>query len=163
MSDHLTSDNLVSENLVSENIVFGHVGHCVADIERSKRFYVEALGFELLNEITVPDSPSDKLLRIEAPVGLRAAYLRKDGFVLEIMSFDRPGNPPRRERVMNEPGLTHLALSVDDIDTVVSRVVELGGEVVSGTHIGTAVHLRDPDGQLIELFPNSSRGWIYGA
>jgi len=148
---------------MSETPVFGHVGHCVTDIERSKRFYVEALGFELLNEITVPDSPSDKLLRIEPPVGLRAAYLRKDGFVLEIMSFDRPGNPDARERVVNEPGLTHLALSVDDIDAVAARVVELGGQVIEETRIGTAVHLRDPDGQLIELFPNRSRSWIYGS
>ena len=148
---------------MAENPVFGHVGHCVADLERSKRFYIEAFGFELMNEITVPDSPSDKLLRIEPPVGLRAAYLRKDGFVLEIMSFDRPGNPERRERVMNEPGLTHLALSVDDVDAVAARVVECGGEIVEETRIGTAVHLRDPDGQLIELFPNRSRGWIYGS
>lgn len=141
----------------------GHVGHCVTDLERSKRFYVEALGFELLNEITLPDSPSDKLLRIPPPVGLRAAYLHKDGLVLELMTFDRSGNPQAEERVVNQPGLTHLAFSVDDIDEVTSRVVALGGEVLSETNIGAAVHFRDPDGQLMELFPNSSRPWIYGS
>jgi catechol 2,3-dioxygenase-like lactoylglutathione lyase family enzyme len=141
---------------------FGHVGHCVADLERSRRFYVELFGFEALNEIEVPDSPSDRLLRVSAPVGLRAAYLRRDGFTLELMEFRRPGNPPASERVVNEPGLTHLSFSVDDVDEVVARVEDLGGKVLADTHIGTAVFLRDPDGQLIELFPNSSRKWIYG-
>jgi lactoylglutathione lyase len=141
---------------------FGHVGHCVTDLERSRRFYVELFGFEALNEIEVPDTPSDRLLRVPAPVGLRAAYLRKDGFVLELMEFRRPGNPPAAERVVNQPGLTHLSFSVDDVDAVTARVEELGGQVLADTHIGTAVFLRDPDGQLIELFPNSSRKWIYG-
>lgn len=141
---------------------FGHVGHCVTDLERSRRFYVELFGFEPLNQIELPDTPSDRLLRVSAPVGLRAAYLRKDGFTLELMEFRRSGNPPAAERVVNEPGLTHLSFSVDDVDAVASRVEELGGEVLADTHIGTAVFLRDPDGQLIELFPNSSRQWIYG-
>jgi catechol 2,3-dioxygenase-like lactoylglutathione lyase family enzyme len=141
---------------------FGHVGHCVTDLDRSRRFYVELFGFEALNEIEVPDTPSDRLLRVPAPVGLRAAYLRKDGFTLELMEFRRPGNPPATERVVNEPGLTHLSFSVDDVDAVAARVEELGGELLADTHIGTAVFLRDPDGQLIELFPNLSRSWIYG-
>lgn len=143
-------------------LAFGHVGHCVTDLERSQRFYVELFGFRLLNRIEVPDSPTDQLLRIEAPVGLRAAYLRKDGLVLELMEFDRPGNPPAAERPVNQPGLTHLSFSVDDLEAVVSRVAGLGGTVLEETRIPTAVFLRDPDGQLIELFPNSSRRWIYG-
>ena len=141
---------------------FGHVGHCVTDLDRSRRFYVELFGFEPLNEIEVPDTPSDRLLRLPAPIGLRAAYLRKDGLTLELMEFRRPGNPAAAERVVNQPGLTHLSFSVDDVDAVAARVAELGGEVMSDTHLGTAVFLRDPDGQLIELFPNSSRQWIYG-
>lgn len=141
---------------------FGHVGHCVTDLDRARRFYVEAFGFEPMNEITVPDTPSDRLLRVSAPVGLRAAYLRKDGLVLELMEFGRPGNPAAAERVMNQPGLTHLSFSVDDVDAVAARAAELGAEVLADTHIGTAVFLRDPDGQLIELFPSSSRSWIYG-
>lgn len=141
---------------------FGHVGLCVTDLERSKRFYAELLGFELLNEIEVPDSPADVLLRVEAPLGLRAAYLDKDGFVLELMAFAREGNPPRAERVMNEPGLTHLSFSVDDAETVASRAAEYGGTVLEETKVGGSVLLRDPDGQLIELYPSAYRRWLYG-
>ena len=58
---------------------------------------------------------------------------------------------------MNEPGLTHLSLSVDDIDAVCARVAEFGGEVVESSNIGAAVFVRDPDGQLVELLPMAYR------
>jgi len=59
--------------------------------------------------------------------------------------------------VMNEPGLTHVSVSVDDIDAVCARVGEFGGEVLTDTNIGAAIFIRDPDGQLLELLPMSYR------
>jgi catechol 2,3-dioxygenase-like lactoylglutathione lyase family enzyme len=65
------------------------------------------------------------------------------------MTFDRPGNPAWTERVMNEPGLTHLSLSVADFDAAVDRVESLGGQVlVRQKHVAM---VRDPDGQLLEI------------
>jgi lactoylglutathione lyase len=65
---------------------------------------------------------------------------------------------PYRERTMNEPGLTHLSISVDDIAATCVKVVELGGEVLADTNYGgMAVFVRDPDGQLLELLPTSYR------
>ncbi len=58
---------------------------------------------------------------------------------------------------MNEPGLTHISVSVDDIDASCARVVEFGGEVVEGSNIGAAVFVRDPDGQMVELLPMTYR------
>jgi catechol 2,3-dioxygenase-like lactoylglutathione lyase family enzyme len=138
-------------------VVFNHVGHCVTDLDRSRRFYEELLGFELDRVLTVPDSPSDQLLQIEPPVGLTAMYLRKDGLVLELLCFQREGNPPARKRPLNEPGLTHLSVSVDDLAATATRAAELGGEVVEATDIGAALFVRDPDGQLIELLPMAYR------
>ena len=43
-------------------------------------------------------------------------YLRAGPFVLELLHFDRPDNPAPRSRVFNEPGLTHLSVSIEDID-----------------------------------------------
>jgi predicted enzyme related to lactoylglutathione lyase len=58
---------------------------------------------------------------------------------------------------MNEPGLTHISLSVDDVDDVCARVPEFGGDVIGSSNIGTAVFVRDPDGQLVELLPMTYR------
>jgi catechol 2,3-dioxygenase-like lactoylglutathione lyase family enzyme len=137
---------------VSDRVVFNHLGHCVTDLERARRFYVEVLGFEPWRAIEPPDDLSAKLLRLEPPLGMTACYLRQGPFVLELLHFaSRPAKPAAR-RLMDEPGLTHISLSVD-IDAVLPRVTEYGGEVLDDTNIGHGVFIRDPDGQLVELLP----------
>jgi catechol 2,3-dioxygenase-like lactoylglutathione lyase family enzyme len=88
---------------------------------------------------------------VEPPANLTAVYLTLDGFVLELLHFDRPGNPAARERPMNEPGITHLSVTVPDISAVTTQIPHYGGTVLEDTHLGIAVFVRDPDGQLIEL------------
>jgi catechol 2,3-dioxygenase-like lactoylglutathione lyase family enzyme len=140
------------------HVVVNHLGQCVTDLERSRRFYTEVFGFTVQRDISLPDQPSAKLLGLEPPLGLRAIYLRRDGLVLELLSFDRPGNPPAATRVMNEPGLTHLSFSVDDVAATAAQVESHGGTVLHDTDLGgLAVFVRDPDGQLIELLPMSYR------
>ena len=133
---------------------FNHVGHCVTDLARARRFYEEVLGFTFQRELPVPDDPASRLLQVDPPVGMTAVYLERDGFVLELLHFDRPGNAPQRPRSFTEPGLTHLSFSVEDIAASAARAAELGGEVLADTEIpGMAIMVRDPDGQLVELLP----------
>jgi catechol 2,3-dioxygenase-like lactoylglutathione lyase family enzyme len=137
---------------------FNHVGQCVTDLERSKRFYCELFGFSLEREITPPDETSAQLMSLTPPLGMTAAYLVRDGLVLELLHYSAAGQTrPFGPRTMNEPGLTHVSLSVDDIDDVCSRVPAYGGEVVDSSNIGAAVFIRDPDGQLVELLPMAYR------
>jgi catechol 2,3-dioxygenase-like lactoylglutathione lyase family enzyme len=131
--------------------VFNHFGHCVTDLDRSSRFYCTLFGFTEKKRMSVPDDPTSQLLSVDKPVGLTAAYLEKDGAVLELLVFDRPGNPPARPRPFTEPGLTHLSFSVDDVAATCAQAVELGGTVDEGTDVGAAVFIRDPDGQAVEL------------
>ena len=141
--------------------VYNHTGQVVTDLERSKRFYVELLGFTLEREITPPDGGSAQLMGLTPPVQLTAAYLVRDGLVLELLWYGAPGQTQQyRSRTMNEPGLTHISVSVDDIDTVCARAGDYGGSVVEGSNIGAAVFVRDPDGQLLELLPMAYRQHI---
>lgn len=141
------------------SVAFNHLGQCVTDLPRARRFYEELLGFTFLRELTPPDTPSGQLLRLEAPIGLTACYLQRDGLVLELLHFAGDGARalPFRERVMNEPGLTHVSLSVDDVAETCRRLPSYGGEVLTDTDIGFGVFVRDPDGQLIELLPMTYR------
>jgi lactoylglutathione lyase len=134
-------------------VVFNHVGHCVSDIARARRFYTELLGFEFWREIALPDSQSATLLGLDVPLDSKACYLRRDGFVLELIEFGAASHRhvPER-RAMDEPGLTHISVSCD-IREVCAHVAEYGGEVITATDIGVAVFIRDPDGQLVELLP----------
>lgn len=141
-------------------VAFNHVGHCVTDLARSKRFYTDVLDFEIEREIQPPDEGSAKLLGLTAPLGMTACYLRRDGLVLELLHYADEELVPRPTRVMNETGLTHLSVSVDDITQTCARVREHGGEVLEGTDIGVGIFVRDPDGQLIELLPMSYRAQL---
>jgi lactoylglutathione lyase len=138
--------------------VVNHVGLCVTDLDRSRRFYEEALGFAHRNDLKVHDAAASRLLQVPAPVGLTAVYLELGGFVLELLHFRREGNALRRDRPFTEPGLTHLSFSVPDVAATCDRVAALGGEVLADTDVGgAAILVRDPDGQLLELMPLATR------
>ena len=136
--------------------VVNHVGQATADLGRAVAFYTELLGFAVERRLDVPDAAADALLGIEPPVGLEAVYLRRGPFVLELMQFHRPDNPPWSGRVFNEPGLTHLSVSVEDLDAALDRVETLGGRIVRRLPEAAAI-VRDPDGQLLELLPMEYR------
>ena len=134
-----------------DDVVVNHVGLCVTDLARSRRFYEDVLGFTFDRELQPPDDPTAELLSLEPPLNVTAVYLIRGSFVLELLHFDRPGGPPAPTRPFDEPGLTHISLSVEDLDAAVALVPERGGQVVS--NVMGAFVVRDPDGQLLELLP----------
>lgn len=133
------------------SVVVNHVGLCVTDVDRARRFYEGAFGFTYESELRPPDQPTATLLRLSPPVNLHAVYLTLGSFRLELLAYGREGNPVAADRPLNQPGLTHLSIGVDDVRAAVAKVTELGGEVLADTDLGVAVFVRDPDGQLVEL------------
>ncbi len=131
--------------------VFSHTGQCVRDLPRARAFYTEVLGFEVVMDLDVSGSQSAKLLRLPDPVTLQACYLRRDGFVLELLAFADPEPLEPRDRPIVEPGLTHISIGVDDLDATCAAVVAHGGEVLDESRLPTAVFVRDCEGQLVEL------------
>jgi len=137
---------------------FSHLGICVSDLERSLRFYCEALGFAPAESHTVGDE-FGRLMELDG-VALRSQFVRRDAVAIELLHFTSPdpiGDPVRRP--MNQLGLTHLSVRVDDLEAVAALVESLGGTVVVGTRTtfdvpGTPldfVYCTDPDGVRIEL------------
>ena len=134
-----------------------HIGICVSDWRRSLRFYHDVLGFRYLHEVEVSGGPASRLLQLEK-VELRAVYLEREGLRIELLHYEQPGpvSGPT-PRPMNQLGITHLSLRVDDLDEVVRELVEAGVEVRDDTRIELpaaqtkAVFISDPDGALIEL------------
>jgi lactoylglutathione lyase len=143
--------------MTANRSVFNHVGLCVADRERSRRFYEGLLGFQFWWELDVPDDGTDQLLQLEKPLGVRATYLIRDGLVLELIDYSGRKVHAGSERVMDQVGLTHISFSVSDLGDVLEKVAHFGGAVVDGTASAQAAMVRDPDGQLLELL---SDGWL---
>lgn len=137
---------------------YNHTGQVVSDLERSKRFYQEVLGFKFWYEITPDDEATAKLCCLTPPLGLTASYLTLNGFVLELMHYSAPdATASFRPRAMNDPGLTHISISVDDVRVTAEQVVEYGGSVIEASKVSGAMFVRDPDGQLLELLPAAFR------
>lgn len=132
-----------------------HIGICISNINNSIQFYTEALGF--VQERTIEDigPPFDAL--IEMP-GTRSCvhFLKSGDITIELISFLNSEVLGKAERrLMNQLGLTHLSLIVDDVNTTADRIVKYGGRVHPETKIdsslGSMVFCTDPDGVRIEL------------
>jgi catechol 2,3-dioxygenase-like lactoylglutathione lyase family enzyme len=134
-----------------------HVGICVSDWERSLRFYRDVLGFKHLSELQVAGEPTNTLLQLDS-VELRAIYLERDGTRIELLHYASPGHRgDGKPRPMNQLGLTHLSLRVDDLATTLDTLKQAGVRILDKTHIdipafdAAAIFIADPDGTLIEL------------
>jgi catechol 2,3-dioxygenase-like lactoylglutathione lyase family enzyme len=133
-----------------------HVGICVANMERSLRFYRDLLGFGFEHDLHVEGEPSDTLLQLRGVV-LDAAYLARDGVRIELLRFASPAPPAPRVRSMHEHGLTHLSFRVADLDATLTALRAAGERILEETVIripefgAAACMIVDPDGQLIEL------------
>src|SRR6201996_4278482 len=143
--------------MASHRIVFNHVGLCVADTSRSRRFYEGLLGFRFWWELEPPDEGTGQLLQLNQPIGLHAAYLVRDGLVLELLAYSHRTLRAGSDRVMDQVGLTHLSLSVSDLGELLAAVESFGGSIVEGTVTDQSAMVRDPDGQLLELL---SESWL---
>lgn len=134
---------------------FSHLGICVSDIDRSVRFYCEGLGFEQVATHKVgPEFAT--LMELEG-VELESRMLARDGVTIELLGYASPEHiGESQRRPMNQLGLTHLSLRVDDVDQVASIIRSLGGTVVGDTRttMGDSLdflYCTDPDGVRIEL------------
>jgi glyoxylase I family protein len=85
-----------------------HVAIIASDYARSRRFYTEVLGLEIVHEVHRAERDSWKLdLRLP------------DGSQIELFSFPSP--PPRVSRP-EACGLRHLALRVADIEAAIAHL-----------------------------------------
>ena len=134
-----------------------HIGICVSDLARSRRFYCDALGFKEVAKLQTSSAPTHQLLKM-ADVDLHALFLERDGLRIELLYYVRPGaTAGERPRPMNQLGLTHLAIRVDDLDATIAALQRAGASWIEGTTIDNpefqarAAMVVDPDGTRLEL------------
>lgn len=120
----------------------GHLVLYVRDIERSKRFYGETLGWQ---EITPPD--------MRAPVAMfSSGRTHHELLLIEVGPTATP--IPRGRRV----GLYHFGLKIGETDDELrdarDRLVKEGVPIVGATDHGVthSLYIEDPDGNEIELY-----------
>jgi catechol 2,3-dioxygenase-like lactoylglutathione lyase family enzyme len=144
-------------SMMPGGVHFNHLGQTITDIAKARRFYEGLLGFKFWWDFQVPDELSSRVLMVPPPCRLTATYLWRPDLVLNLMHFGDPNAAEAfQKRRLNSPGLTHLALSVEDVPGLLAKVPEYGGQVLPESQgpdsdWGRAIYIRDPDGQLIEI------------
>lgn len=137
-----------------------HIGLCVADLERSLRFYVDGMGFEEIGRMTTDEPDSGKILEVPG-AAVELVYLSRDGFRIELIDFREPGvDQPSERRPVNQVGLTHFAFRVDDLEAWCERIRAAGGTVLEHTASrfvtgNRGIMVVDPDGTRVELIERS--------
>jgi lactoylglutathione lyase len=133
-----------------------HYSHCVSDIERSRRFYGEILGFETVAEFDFDDPATARVMGVP-DARFKGIFMKLDGMRIELIGFSNP--PPKdrpRRRRSDEVGHSHLSFYVRDLDQTVASlrsqgvVVEDESRAVLAGGIECCI-ARDPDGFPIEL------------
>src|ERR1700728_3918083 len=123
--------------------VFSHFGICVSDLERSLRFYCDALGFEKAESHAIG---SDFARLMEFPdVDVTSQFIRRGPTAIELLAFREPAPFGARERrAVNQLGLTHLSFRVRDVAGTATRTVGLGGTSVRSSPAHTNLHRGPP-------------------
>ena len=56
-----------------------------------------------------------------------------------------------REWITNQPGLGFVSLEIKDLSGLLAMRRDYGGVIVEETNLGSAVFMKDPDGQVVGL------------
>ena len=92
-----------------------HIAIICSDYNASKKFYINILGLEVINETYRAERASYKL-----DLALQGNYC------LELFSFP---NPPKRPSKPEAVGLRHLAFEVDNLEVIINHLNQHNIEV----------------------------------
>lgn len=119
-----------------------HIAIICGDYQRSKHFYTQVLGLDIVQEVYREERRSYKL-----DLSLNGNY------IIELFSF--PDAPPRPSRPEAQ-GLRHLAFEVDNIQSVIADLNAKGVQtepVRTDPYTGKLfTFFADPDGLPLELY-----------
>ncbi len=119
---------------------YAHVGLYIKDVERSKKYYSEILGFTCVCEFT--NDTGDKL-----------AFMKSNELIIELIQHKVWMD--RRDGLFD-----HIAMRVDDIEAVSAMLKEKGVEFEDDIYFETRVFdngvkyqaFRGPDGEHLEIY-----------
>ena len=132
-----------------------HISLRVSDIDRSIRFWQEALGGRLVAAPTLREGAF-----IDGVFGpgtrVKVCHVALEANALELWQFLQPASPiPPAEQT--RLGLMHFGVTVDDVPAALARVEAAGGRArfpvkqLGGAGEARFVYCEDPDGHVFEL------------
>lgn len=128
-----------------------HTGLVVADMENSLHFWCDVLGFRVMKRMEEFGPHIDAMMGL---IGVRVTTAKlsaPDGSLVELLCFHSHPSQPRWDGRPFTTGLTHLALTVADLD---ETCVRLSSEGVTFP----APPQRSPDGTVRVIYATGPEG-----
>ncbi len=140
-------------------IAADHTGITVSNLERSLEFWQNVLGFEFSHRAHQTSEMASQITGVAGAEIKLAVVKAPGGHKIELLEYLAP---PDRKRVDLRPcdvGSVHVALTVDNLDAVLSKIAASGWKAAgkpqtlrSGPNAGKrVVYVCDPDGTTIEF------------
>ena len=140
-------------------IAADHTGITVTNLERSLAFWRDVLGFELSHRAHQTGELAAEITGVAGAEIQLAVLKTPTGHKIELLEYLAPAD---RKHLRPQPcdiGSAHIALTVDDLDAVLSAIAPFGWNsggnpqtLQSGPNAGRrVVYVRDTDGTTIEF------------
>jgi catechol 2,3-dioxygenase-like lactoylglutathione lyase family enzyme len=152
---------------MGEVLALEHIAIQVSDLEKSRHFYGDILGLNVLEHVQHDGGAIDQMTatkgvkmieyRCRAPKGPGPA--KGPGFTIDLIQWATPKSKVKKPKINDVPS-AHFAFGVKDLTATVKRLRAAGVEIVSERppvvfppEEGSwkVIFFRDPDGFLLEL------------
>jgi catechol 2,3-dioxygenase-like lactoylglutathione lyase family enzyme len=128
----------------------------VNDLEKTRGFWINTLGFKIHIEAKEESPYIDELLAIKDPRLTTVKLIDSKGFIIELLKFENYQVENSWSGHLKTTGLTHIALSVDNLVELVDILRKLDYQTISDIKTSPnkkvkVVFVRGPEGVMLEL------------
>lgn len=128
----------------------------VNDLEKTRDFWINTLGFKLHIEAKEESPYIDELLAVKDPGLITVKLIDSNGFIIELLKFENYQVDNSWSGDLQTTGLTHIALTVDNLDELVAILRKLDYQTLSEIKTSPnkrvkVVFVRGPEGIMLEL------------
>lgn len=137
-----------------------NLGIVVSDLEKSLKFYNEAVGFQITGEFTVGvDITRDSGLTEGSEILIKKLALGKGpgATTIKLMQPGKPAQKPDQKYITSSLGFSYLTIRVTSTKAALARLKKSGVKVLAkgpailpGNKVALTV-VKDPDGNFVEL------------
>ena len=133
-----------------------HIGLVVSDLEKSLNFWCDTLGFVVSRQMEESGPHIDAMMGLKGVRVTTAKLSAPDGNLLELLFFHSHKDKPNWEGKPYSTGLTHIALTVQDLDETCLRLQHAGVTFPaepqrSPDGVVKVIYATGPEGVLLEL------------
>ncbi len=128
----------------------------VNDLGKTRDFWINTLGFNLHIEAKEVSPYIDELLAIRDPRLTTVKLIDSRGFIIELLKFENYQVDNSWSGDLKTTGLTHIALTVDDLDELADRLKEENYQTLSEIKISPnkkvkVLFVSGPEAIMLEL------------